>query len=157
MGCELVTSSESSEGGDGTDIRRPSLFRYTEIFERYCAYYMALGMSYDEYWNGDNELPMYYREKYKYDTERRNQEMWLQGAYVYDAMCRAAPLYDVMSKKREPIKYLEHPYPLTKEAQEKHKKDEARKQMLATRDYFVAFSKQFNERFKGQDADGKEV
>lgn len=54
--------------------------------------------------------------------ENRNWEMWMQGAYIYDALLRVAPiLRATMSKERvEPEKYIDAPYPLTeKEAKER--------------------------------------
>lgn len=51
-----------------------------------CPYYMNYGMTLDEYWNGDPYTAVYYREKHKLDIESRNQEMWLQGLYIFNAV-----------------------------------------------------------------------
>ncbi len=83
---------------------------------------MAMGMSYDEYWNMDPWLVVAYRKAHKMRVEQRNWEMWMQGAYVYDALLRVAPVFRMsMSKERvEPEKYVDAPYPLTqKEAMER--------------------------------------
>lgn len=54
----------------------------TEIFERDCPYYMAIGMTYEQYWYGDVHMA---RDFYKADRirqKRMNDEAWLYGAYV---------------------------------------------------------------------------
>ena len=76
---------------------------------------MALGMTPDEFWNKDPEYAVYYREADRQRTEKQNELLWLQGRYVYDALCAIAPFMRPMSKS--PIKpYLSHPHPLSKEA-----------------------------------------
>lgn len=109
---------------------------------------MALGMTYDEYWNGDNELPKYYRKKYRIEAELRAQDMWMQGAYFYDSMLRAAPLYDFMNKKREPIPYPDHPYPATREQQERYAMLEQQKKYRANIEFMKAQAVEFNRQFR---------
>lgn len=43
-------------------------------------------MTADEYWFGEPRLAEAYREAQKLRDERRNQELWLQGLYIYDAV-----------------------------------------------------------------------
>lgn len=111
---------------------------------------MAMGMSYDEYWNGSSELPKYYREKYQIETSLRAQDMWMQGAYVYDTLCRIAPLYDFMNKKREPLPYMEHPYPTTPEQQAHYAEIEARKKYEERLAWMKTRADVINEQFSGK-------
>lgn len=48
-------------------------------------YYLAIGMPYELFWNGEPELVKVYREAHELRNEQRNQEMWVQGIYNYRA------------------------------------------------------------------------
>ena len=54
--------------------------------------------------------------------------MWLQGAYVYDAILSASPvLHDFAKKGTKAIPYMEYPIPLSyKEAKEQKAEKERR-------------------------------
>lgn len=47
---------------------------------------MMYGMSYDEFWNGDPWLAVYYREAYRIRRKEENYRDYLQGAYIYNAL-----------------------------------------------------------------------
>lgn len=82
MGDELVsTRSTQSERGGG-DKRPASLFAYTEEFERSFPYYLAIGMTYEQYWEQDSTLVRAYRKAAKIQRDLRNQDAWLQGALL---------------------------------------------------------------------------
>ena len=86
----------------------------TEIFEESFPFYLAIGMSYVEYWEGDPKLAQYYRKAYLIKQEEVNNNAWLQGMYIYDAMSTA--LYNAlrgMGKNKPPAKdYAKQPYEL---------------------------------------------
>jgi len=82
-----------------------------EIYEHDCPYYLALGMTYDQYWYGD---PLMVRAYYKADRirqQRMNDEAWLYGAYVLRAMQSALSVSDLFRPKgqHQGIKYPEKP------------------------------------------------
>lgn len=97
----------------------------TELFFHALPDYMAMGMSWDEYWHGDPYLVVVYRKMFELKRKQRNWEMWMQGAYVFDAMLKASPMFRSNTKgKVEPGKYPEEPWPLTeKEAEERKERD----------------------------------
>ena len=82
-------------------------------------------MSYVEYWEGDPKLAQYYRKAYLIKQEEINNNAWLQGMYIYDAMSTA--LYNAlrgMGKNKPPAKdYAKQPYELKNKV-----KSEAQKQ-----------------------------
>lgn len=90
---------------------------------------MAMGMSADEYWNGDPYLAQSYYKRQKILNEQKNQEMWLQGMYIYNAftVCLANAFAKKGSKAE---KYPEKPYEIyapdkeTQEAQAKKTREE---------------------------------
>lgn len=80
-------------------------------------------MSYDEYWNGDPWAAQAYHKAQRLKNERSNQELWLQGLYIYDAF--GVVMANAFSKKgTQPKKYTEEPiqiYPDTPEQAEMKK------------------------------------
>ena len=71
-------------------------------------------MSSAEYWEGDSKLAQYYREAYRIKQDEINNNAWLQGMYIYDAVSTA--LYNAlrgMGKQKPPAKdYAKQPYEL---------------------------------------------
>ena len=86
----------------------------TEIFEECFPFYIAIGMSFAEYWEGDSKLAQYYRKAYRIKQEETNNNAWLQGMYIYDAVSTA--LHNAlrgMGKNKPPAKdYAKQPYEL---------------------------------------------
>ena len=84
----------------------------TEVFEECFPFYLAIGMSYAEYWEGDSKLAQYYRKAYRIKQDEFNHNAWLQGMYVYDAISTA--LHNAlrgMGKTKPPARdYAKQPY-----------------------------------------------
>lgn len=100
---------------------------FTEVFMRLCPQYMAMGMSYDEFWNRNTSCHYAYRKAWKIKRDNLNWQAWWQGYYTYTALIDVAPVMRAaLSKQRvEPGKYPEAPYPLTeKEAREREEERE---------------------------------
>lgn len=101
---------------------------YHELAEKLCPDYMAMGMSYDDYWNGEPDMVRYYRKTDELKKKQRNFDFWLQGLYIYEALLDASPMFHDLAKSPKPIPYLSEPYALSKEEIEaKIKKDEEEK------------------------------
>lgn len=88
----------------------------TEVFEESFPFYLAIGMSFAEYWEGDPKLTQYYRKAYLIKQEQLNNNAWLQGMYFYDAISTA--LHNAMrgiGKSKPPAKdYAKQPYDIFK-------------------------------------------
>ncbi len=136
MDSELVSDSETSEktrGGEESENGTSSPLAYTDIFNENFPYYLSIGMSYEEYWNKDADLVKSYRRADEYKRERKNQELWLQGLYVYTAMANLSPIFHDFAKKgtkAEP--YPDKPYPITSKEvrEEKERKERKRYERL---------------------------
>lgn len=115
---------DESEGGT-TEKSTP--FSYSEYIKSYCSFYMSIGMSYEEYWHGDNDAPQYYYKAYKLKKRMENERLWLQGLYNYNALVSASPCFNSF-KPRDPIKYMDNPMAI----------DEDMKRELAERDNQIA-------------------
>ena len=128
----MVTSSESVEG-DGRPV--PFSNSYTEQFYEAFPYYLSIGMSPEQYWDGDAMLTKYYRKADELQRSRKNQELWLQGMYIYEALCDVSPVMNAFAKKgTKPAPYPDHPYPLsTKERAAEKKLQEERDREKAKR------------------------
>lgn len=127
---------------------------YTEQFYEVFPYYLAIGMTYDQFWNDDVELVKYYRKADEMRTERRNQELWLQGMYVYEAFCDASPLLHAFAKKGvKAHPYSDRPYSLTEKAKERAEEDKARANAEKGKKLMEAFMVAHNAKYKGK---GKE-
>lgn len=137
MEGDLVTEPPSDKGSRVKSGSAP-LRSYSEVFVRQFPFYLALGMTYDQYWNEDCMLVKYYREAYEFHRKERNYELWLQGLYFYHALCDAAPLFRVSTKAQRASPYLEEPFPTSekevkakKESEERLKYDKMRAKMEA--------------------------
>lgn len=70
---------------------------------------MAIGMSYDEFWNQDPYLAVYYREAHEYRRDETNQKLWWDGLYHYIAVSTALSNIHMDGKKHKINQYLEEP------------------------------------------------
>ena len=96
-------------GGEGSP-KTPDNSR--TLFAKLFPSYLAMGMSYDDFYNRDHELVIAYREAEKMKREKENADMWLQGLYVYQAVTRAAPLLAPFAKHPKADPYLDKPIPM---------------------------------------------
>ena len=105
-----------------------------------CPVLMAMGMSYDEYWNGDNDAPRHYMKADRLRRRRTNEELWLQGLYIYNAVYALSPALNAASKDFKPEPYLDQPVPLDEEekAERDAEKQKAEAQKIAA--YLIAQS-----------------
>ena len=109
----MVSDLLSSTEGRG-DISTASLATYTEKFNALFPLYLSFGMTEEQYWDKDCCLTVYYRKSEEIRTNRKNHEMWLQGAYFYDALCRVSPVMRAFAKKgTKPLPYPAEPYAIT--------------------------------------------
>lgn len=135
--------TENSKGEDGKPI-----LSYSKKFEELCGYYLSLGMTYEEYWEGDPEMTRYYRDKYRCEMDQRNTELWLTGVYIYEALMDVAPLINLFDKHRKALPYRTEPYPLTKGNEEDRKKREEQQKMKNGLDAMSAWMVNQNAKFK---------
>lgn len=94
---------------------------------------MAMGMSYSDFWEGPPEMAAAYRKAYRLRREMENEQAWLQGLYVHDAVAVSlANAFRGKGAKRQ--NYLERPidiYPLTEQEKARREKEEQAKMEAA--------------------------
>lgn len=150
MDGKLVSGSLSATmEGSERDSSLP-IFTYTERFREQFPYYLSIGMTPEQYWDGDPEWARAFRKADEMRMERKNQELWLQGMYFYEAICDASPiLHDFAKRGTKPHPYVEKPYPIS---EKQHKRDEVDKEKAKFdkgKKLMEAFMKANNNRFKG--------
>ena len=144
----MVSGSLSVSEGSEQNVRSPFL-TYTEQFYEALPYYLSIGMTYEQFWNDDPMLAKYFREADEIRVERKNQELWLQGLYVYEALCDASPLMNAMAKKGTKARpYPQKPYAIT-EKQRKREAEEKEKQIaLKGKRMLEMYMRQNNKRYE---------
>ena len=68
-------------------------------------YYLALGMTYNQYWYASPRLVCDYRKADQLKQDRYSQEAWLQGYYTYNAVATAIANYIIGGSKGKQAKY----------------------------------------------------
>ena len=120
-------------------------------------------MTHDQFWNQDVELVKFYREADKIRCERRNYELWMQGAYIYEAILDASPVlrFSFSKKPIKPEPYLDKPFELgtgkreektaeTRQNTKEEKQDRKARQMMEM--FMLSFNKKFEK--KGGEGNG---
>ena len=147
MDSELVSSSLSTTEEDGQQ-GSPSSFTYTEKFYESFPYYLSIGMTPEQYWDGDCTLTKYYRKAEEIRNEKRNQELWLQGMYIYEALCDVSPIMNGFAKKgTKPHPYSDRPYSITREDREEERKLKEQKDRAKAKHYMLGKMAKLNKMF----------
>ena len=149
MDTELVSSSLFTSEGDEHQKVRPPFSTYTEQFYEVFPYYLSIGMTYEQFWDGDPMLCKYYREAEEIRNEKKNQELWLQGMYVYEAIADLSPILQAFAKKGTKAQpYSDKPYAITKKERDRIKAEKERETFEKGKRFMEALTQQTNVRFK---------
>lgn len=123
----------------------------TTFFEKWCPYYMSWGMTYNDYWHGEPYQAKFYKEAQDLLIKRKNEEFWMQGMYIYEALCDTAPVLHAFSKKgTKPLPYSKAPYPLegTSNMSKQEKEQLAENERLKARLHFERWARDTAKQFK---------
>lgn len=138
----------------GEEKSRVESVSLTQIFEEQCPIYMSYGMSYDEFWYDSPYRAKFYREAHKIAIRQKDEELWLQGVYIYDALCRVSPILHAFSKSgTKALPYLEKPLSYntdntykTKEEKEKEVENERLKAQVQFMNWARAVASKFEKK-----------
>lgn len=120
----------------------------SEFFHEQFPTYLAMGMTADLYWNGDCTLVKAYRKAFSLKQKMDNEQLWLQGRYVYEAVCASSPLFNFFAKGEvSAMPYLEKPYDFDKKEDKPLTKEEESKKIAKGRVYMEVFMEDFNRKF----------
>lgn len=127
MDSELVSDSLPVGQNGGESKSNAPVKTYTEQFYEVFPYYLSIGMTANQFWNQDCTLTKYYRKAYNMQLDRKNEELWLQGLYIYEALCDVSPIFHAFAKPgTKPQSYPKEPYPRT-EKEAEYREEQARR------------------------------
>ena len=108
-------------------------------------------MTPEQYWDGDPTLAKYYRKADEMRRQRKNQELWLQGMYIYEALCDVSPIYNALARKgTKPRPYVDHPYSITESERINEKKLREEKEREKAKRYMETKMANLNKRFNSK-------
>ena len=117
----------SNKEGEESSVESISL---TQIFEELCPIYKSYGMSYEEF--------------------------WIQGMYIYDALCKVSPILHAFSKSgTKPLPYPDKPYMSTIKGQisEEEKQKKIENERLVAQLHFEQWAKATAKKFKNKNTE----
>lgn len=145
----MVSGSLSVGEGSERNVRS-SFLTYTEQFYEVFPYYLSIGMTYEQFWEGDPTLVKYYRRAAEIKNERKNQELWLQGLYVYEALCDVAPIMHAMAKRGTKARpYPEQPYAISEKQRKRDAEEKERMVSEKGKMFMEMLMRQHNKKFDG--------
>lgn len=111
---------------------------------------MAMGMTYEQFWDGDVFLAAAYRKADMIRRRRRNEELWLEGIYMAEAL--SATVGNMFAKGNK-HQYPSEPFPLTADEQKERREREEKARMERMKAAFIARSLQVNTKLGGKPND----
>lgn len=140
------TRSEDTEQGDtGDDSAKgyPPFF-FKKLFDKEFPYYLSIGMTTQEFWEGDSSLVKAYRQAEVLRKERINAEAHLQAFYIYEVIADFVPVLVSFPKKgAKPKAFRDQPIDLklpTFTEEEKPKRNTEKDQMNVVKAKMFAFA-----------------
>ena len=83
---------------------------------------MSIGMTYEQFWYGDPWMVVSFRKAHEMRKDMLNQQLWLQGLYIYNAINVVAST--LMGKPKE---YINKPIDLNVRTNAEKEKEKANK------------------------------
>lgn len=135
-----------------------------EAFDRVFPDYLIMGMTPEQFWDGESWLKKHYRAAYRQrvrNEERiRDQQAWLMGIYVRDALQSVAMLVNgFVPKGASPMPYPETPMleKAEKEKAQADKKKQEELQMQRAMAMFQAMTSGFNRSIEKKQAEQQAI
>ena len=107
---------------------------------------MAMGMTYEQFWDGDPMMAKAFREADMIRRRRRNEELWLEGIYTAEAL--SATVGNMFSKGTK-HKYPSEPFPITEHEQRERREREEKAKMERIKALFTAKALSVNSKLGG--------
>lgn len=122
-----------------------------EFFAENEPFYLSIGMSHEEYWNGEPQLARLtlraFNLKQQRDIEQLNYSNWLLGSYIESAV--ASAIGNAFSNKKQYVStYTEEPYDLFPNKNENEVSErEIEKAKQESLEWLIALTKQLDKQF----------
>ena len=125
----------------------------TTLFEKACPMYMSFGMSYHDFWYGPAFMTTFYKDAHKLRLRQQDENNWMLGMYVYEAILDCSPILHAFSKKgTKPLPYAEKPYMSTVSSlkTEEEKKKEIENARLIAQVHFDNWARAVKKQFENK-------
>ena len=110
--------------------------------------YLAMGMSYQEFWHCSPTLTRAYYKAEQIRTQKESDYQWLQGKYIYDALCAALSNFSAgLNGKVGKAQYMKEPIRLVPKSKEELEAENRRK-LEAYIEELKMYKSQFDARHK---------
>ena len=108
-------------------------------------------MTPEQDWDGDPSLAKYYRKAYELQRKRVNEDLWLQGMYIYEALCDVSPILQAFAKRgTKPHPYTDRPYSLTNNDREEERKQKEQRDREKAKQYMLGKMAKINKAFNSK-------
>lgn len=134
--------------GDG-EITSPRK-TFTDYFEELFPAYLALGMTWTQFWIDEPELAIAYRKADAIKKRRKNEELWLEGIYMAEAI--SATVGNMLDGGQKHL-YPSEPIPLTEDERQERREREEKARMERMKAAFIAKSLKVNSKLGGKPND----
>ncbi|MEG0898503.1 MAG: hypothetical protein RSF40_02180 [Oscillospiraceae bacterium] len=84
MECKFLNDNTFVDESTAHNIEK-----FTPTFNEHFPFYLSIGMTSAEYWDGDCLLTQSFRKSFDIKRENENENAWLHGLYVYNALSTA--------------------------------------------------------------------
>lgn len=108
-----------------------------------------MGMSYEQFWYGEPDAAKQYRKAHEMRRRRTNEELWLSGTYMADAI--KATIGNMFSKSK--FEYPSEPKPITLEEARERREREQKAKEEAMKARFMAKALSVNAKLGGKQND----
>ena len=152
--------------GDGLtgEPSEPEPKTWGEVFDEAFPHYLAMGMTPEQYWDGESWLKRSYRKAYRIRMENeertRDRDNWMMGIYIREALQSLALLVNgFVPKGSKPGQYPDKPM-LEKQAEEKReeKRKQTEEEKIKTQmAMFHAMAERFNQNFRRKQESEKAI
>ncbi len=109
--------------------------------------YLAFGMSYELYWEAEPQVAVAFRKADEIRRKRLNQELWLNGIYMTEAL--KATVGNMLSKGSK-FEYPNEPMAVTQAEAEERRERARRAQMERIKASFTARALSVNAKMGGE-------
>lgn len=137
---------------------------FGEIFDRMFPEYLVMGMTPEQYWDGESWLKKSYREAYRIRMRNEERERditaWLHGAYIREALASVPLLVNgFVPRGAKATDYPKQPRTIQaeeeKKAAEKQKRQENQMQLAMA--MFQSMAANFNRNFEKRQENGEKA
>lgn len=108
----------------------------TDLFEDVFPFYLANGMTYDQFWHGCCNDVIAYRKAHDLKLEQANTMNWMLGLYFYKALVVVA---NNVTNKDEKLDYFDRPIPITEKDIEEQREREKEKEIVQAEAWMEGF------------------